>query len=194
MCSTTYVTDTVRRLEVSDSGQGANRVGVSSDGDVDGQLGALEAPQPGIFRISSTLEVLVQLLSDRVWDVDPMVNRVEVGGDLAIGGTRDRRLQGRGPISPRNSIYQSVVGGTVVYAVVVQGGVTGDLGEIRDVVLLEVVRSNVENLRQVHDLADGENTTKRLVGPFVILERADEQGPIRTGVWLSEDPGDETIS
>ena len=86
----TYVTDTVGRFEVPDSGQGAKRVGVSSDGDVDGQLGALEVPQPGTLLISSIREILVQLFGDRVWDVDPRVNRVEVGGDLAIWGTRDR--------------------------------------------------------------------------------------------------------
>jgi len=151
-------------------------------------------PQPGLFHISSILEVLVQLFGDRVWDVNPRVNRVEVGGDLSIWGTGDRGFQMRGAISPRDSIYESVVGGAVVHAVVVQGGILGDLGEIRDVVVLEVVLGNVENLGQVHDLADGDNTTKRLVGSSIIFERVDEQGPIRLGVWFSEDPGDETIS
>jgi len=190
----TYVTDTVGRFDVCEGGQGANRVGVSSDGDIDGQLGALEVPQPGILLISSTREVLVQLFGDRVWDVDPRVSRVEVSGDLAVGSARDRGFQSRGAISPRNSVYESVVGNAIVHAVVVQGRIVGDLGEVRDVVLLEVILSNVENLGQVHDLANSENATKRQVGSPVILERVDEQGPVRFGVWLSEDPGDETIS
>jgi hypothetical protein len=188
------VTDTVVRVDVSESGQGAERVVVSSDRDIDGHLGALEVPQPGMLLISGALEVLVQLLGDRVWDVDPRMSRVDIGGDLAFGGTMDIGLQRRVPTSPRNGINESVVVHAVVHAVVVQVGILGDVFKIRDVVLLEVLLGDVEDLGQVDDLADGENTTKSHIGSFVLVEGVDEQGPIEPGIWLGKDTSDEGIS
>jgi hypothetical protein len=42
------------------------------------------------------------------------------------------------------------------------------------VVLLKLILSDVENLFQVHKLADGENAPKRIVFSSVILEGLDE--------------------
>ena len=95
----TYGTDTLKSVGALNSGQGAERVIVPSNRDVDIQLGALEMPQAGVFHISSTREVLVQLLGDGVWDLDPRIGRVDVGGDLAVGSTGDSGLKGSSPIS-----------------------------------------------------------------------------------------------
>lgn len=56
---------------MQNSGQRADRVAVSGDGDVDGQLGTLEMPQAGVLRVSSVLKPLVHLLGDGVWDLVP---------------------------------------------------------------------------------------------------------------------------
>lgn len=167
---------------------------MSSDRDIDGQLSALEVPQAGILVIGGILEVLVQLLSDVVRSVDPRIGRVDVGRGLATGGTRDRRIQSRGPAYPRNGINDGVVGVAAIHATIVQAGIFGDELEIREVGLLEVLVSNVEDLLHVDDFADGENTTKRLVGSSILLEGADEQGPVEPSICLGKDSGDEGIS
>ena len=98
----TYGTDTVKSVSVdmSSSGQGAERVVVPSDGDVDSQFGAFEVPHAGSFHVSSTLEVLVQLLGDGVWDLVPRRGRVDIGGDLAVRNAGDTRFEGRRSTSP----------------------------------------------------------------------------------------------
>ena len=60
-------------------------------------------------------------------------------------------------------------------------------------VLVKILLGDVENLCQVYNLADGENAPKRIVGPSVILEGVDEQGPIELSVWLGKDSCSERI-
>lgn len=96
----TYGTDTVKAVDMLSGGQGAERVVVPSNRDVDGQLGALEVPQAGICYISSILEVLVQLLGNGVWGLDPRISRVDTSGDLVVRNTGNRGVEGRRPISP----------------------------------------------------------------------------------------------
>jgi hypothetical protein len=94
----TYGTDTFNSVDVLDSSQGADGVVVSSNRDVDIQLGALKMPQTSIFHIGSSLQVLVKLLGDGVWDLNPRIGRVDVGGDLAFGSTGDGGFEGSRPI------------------------------------------------------------------------------------------------
>lgn len=96
----TYGTDTVKPIDMLNSGQGTERVVVPSNRNVNSQLGALEVPQAGLFHIGSILEVLVQLLSDGVWDPVPRITRVDVGGDFAVRSAGDSGVEGRGPIPP----------------------------------------------------------------------------------------------
>ena len=180
-------------LEVLGNGQGTDRVGVPSNGDVDGQLNTVEEPQAGFFHIGSILEVPVQLLGDRVRNLIPWRERVEVSGDLSFGSTRDTRIQGRGSISPRNLIDESVVGLVLAHGAVVQQGIFGDEFEIGDFVFLEFIVGDIENLAQVDDFTDGENTTKRQILSSVLLQGADEQGPKESSIRLSKHPGDEAI-
>ena len=151
---------------------------MSSNRDGDGQLGALEMPQTTIFIISSTLEALVHLLGNRVWDLDPRIGRVEVGCDLSLGSVRDSGFEGHRPASPRDGIDDSVVGGPIVRVTAVQVGILHDGVEVREVDLLEVLLSNVENLGHVHNLADSENTAQRVVSSSIILGGVKEESPV----------------
>jgi len=98
--SMTYGTNTIKAVDVPSGSQGVERVVVPSNRNVDSQLGAFEVPQPGIFRICSILEVLVQLLGDGVWGLDPRIGRVDIGCDLAVRSTGDSGIEGRRSISP----------------------------------------------------------------------------------------------
>ena len=175
------------------NGQRTERVVFSSDRDVDGQLGTVKEPQARFFHIGGILEVSVQLLGNGIRDLVPRLDRVDVSRDLAVGSTRDTGFQGRRLFPPRNGIDDDIVGDIIVHAAVVQVRVLGDLLEIGEAGVLEVVRGKVENRGNVRDLADSENTTKAHVRSPVGLERVDEQGPVEPGIWLSEDPGDEAI-
>ena len=59
---------------------------------------------------------------------------------------------------------------------------------------MEVLLRDVENLRHVRDLADGEDTAKRLIDSPVTLVGADEQSPIEPSLRLSKDSSNEAIS
>lgn len=176
-----------------DSGQRTKRVVVSSNRDVDVQLGTLKVPQARIVLVGCIREVLVQLLGDGVRDLNPRIGRVDVSRDLAAGSTRNSGIERRGDISPFDGIDDSVVRDVVVRTSVVQVGILGNEAEIREVGCLEFILGNVKDLGHVRDLADGEKTTERHVGSSVILVGADKQSPEGPTLWLSKDPSDKAI-
>lgn len=190
----TYGTDTIESVNTLNSGQGTKWVIVSSNRDVDIQLGAFEVPQAGVVHVGRILEIPVQLLCDGVRNLDPRVGRIQVGGNLPWGSTGDSGVEGRGHVSPFNGIDDDVVGDVVVRASVVQKGIPGDKLKVREVVFLEFICSDIEYLSHVHDLAEGKETTKRPGFSSVVLEGVDEQSPIGSGRGLGENPGNKAIS
>lgn len=59
---------------------------------------------------------------------------------------------------------------------------------------MDILLGDIEDQRHVCDLADGDNTTKRLVRSSVFLNGVDEQGPKELIHRLGKDSSDEAIS
>lgn len=53
-------------------------------------------------------------------------------------------------------------------------GILGDFRKIRDVILGKIILGDVEDLFQVHNLANCVNASKRIVGSLVFFEGIDE--------------------